>query len=94
MNLERRSDPFRRPARVVVTRRMNAGSASRIDGSDWPARTGSVLPSLDRDGTPESAVESLMISASTTAALLSSSACSLRPQGRPMSFVSYFVIHI
>jgi len=47
MNLERRSDPFRRPAHGVAERWTNAGSEGRIDGSDWPARTGSVLPSLD-----------------------------------------------
>jgi hypothetical protein len=49
MNLVRRADPIRRPARVVPARRMNAGSEGRIDGSDWPARTGSVLPSLDSE---------------------------------------------
>jgi hypothetical protein len=47
MNLERRPDPFRRPAHMLATRRMNARSAGQIDGSDWAARTGSVLPSLD-----------------------------------------------
>lgn len=50
MNLERRADPFRRPAHGVAERWTNAGSASRIDGSDWPARAGSVLPSLDTKG--------------------------------------------